>query len=151
MTITNEEKECAAANTELAVLKNVVTRIDNSIAAMTEVSSNIGKLLAVHEERLNQLEKDQNVVGLDIRDIHSRITTMSREIVDKLEATEKTLESKIKESNDATSKKLSEINQEMKKIDDRVGFLERWKWMVLGGALAMGWVLAKMPSGFNLL
>ena len=151
MTITNEDKECMATNTELAVLKNVVTRIDNSIAAMTEVSSNIGKLLAVHEERLNQLEKDQNVVGLDIRDIHSRITTMSREIVDKLEATEKTLESKIKESNDATSKKLSEINQEMKKIDDRVGFLERWKWMVLGGALAMGWVLAKMPSGFNLL
>ena len=151
MTITNEEKECAAANAELAVLKNVVTRIDNSIAAMTEVSSNIGKLLAVHEERLNQLEKDQNVVGLDIRDIHSRITTMSREIVDKLEATEKTLENKIKESNDATSKKLNEINQEMRKIDDRVGFLERWKWMVLGGALAMGWVLAKMPSGFNLL
>ena len=151
MTITNEDKECMATNTELAVLKNVVSRIDNSIAAMTEVSSNIGKLLAVHEERLNQLEKDQNVVGLDIRDIHSRITTMSREIVDKLEATEKTLESKIKESNDATSKKLSEINQEMKKIDDRVGFLERWKWMVLGGALAMGWVLAKMPSGFNLL
>ena len=76
---------------------------------------------------------------------------MSREIVDKLEATEKTLENKIKESNDATSKKLNEINQEMRKIDDRVGFLERWKWMVLGGALAMGWVLAKMPSGFNLL
>lgn len=151
MTIKDEEYGCAPINAELAVLKNVVTRIDNSIAAMTEVSSNIGKLLAVHEERLNQLEKDQNVVGLDIRDIHSRITTMSREIVDKLEATEKTLESKIKESNDATSKKLSEINQEMKKIDDRVGFLERWKWMVLGGALAMGWVLAKMPSGFNLL
>ena len=151
MTIKDEEFGCAPVNAELAVLKNVVTRIDNSIAAMTEVSSNIGKLLAVHEERLNQLEKDQNVVGLDIRDIHSRITTMSREIVDKLEATEKTLESKIKESNDATSKKLTEINQEMKKIDDRVGFLERWKWMVLGGALAMGWVLAKMPSGFNLL
>ena len=151
MTIKDEEFGCAPVNAELAVLKNVVTRIDNSIAAMTEVSSNIGKLLAVHEERLNQLEKDQNVVGLDIRDIHSRITTMSREIVDKLEATEKTLESKIKESNDATSKKLSEINQEMKKIEDRVGFLERWKWMVLGGALAMGWVIAKMPAGFNLL
>lgn len=136
--------------TELAVLKNVVNRIDSSIATMTEVSSNIGKLLAVHEERLNQLEKDNNTVGLDIRDIHSRITTMSREIVDKLESTEKCLENKIKESNDATGKKLSEMSAEMKKIDDRVGFLERWKWMVLGGALAIGWVLAKLP-GANLL
>ena len=149
--MTIEDKECFTASTDLAVLKTVVNRIDSSIAAMTEVSANIGKLLAVHEERINQLEKDQNIVGLDIRDIHSRITTMSREIMDKLETTEKILESKIKESNDATSKKLEIITKEMQQIDDRVGFLERWKWMVFGGAVAMGWVMAKLPSGFNLL
>ena len=125
--------------TEIAVLKNMVTRIDSSIAAMTEVSTNIGKLLAVHEERINQLEKDHTEVGGDIRDIHSRITTMSREIVEKIESTERCLEHKIKESNDETSKKLSELNTEMRKIDDRVGFLERWKWMVLGGAITIGY------------
>ena len=127
--------------TEIAVLKNMVTRIDSSIAAMTEVSTNIGKLLAVHEERINQLEKDHTEVGGDIRDIHSRITTMSREIVDKIESTERCLEHKIKESNDETSKKLNELNAEMRKIDDRVGFLERWKWMVLGGAITLGYLV----------
>lgn len=136
--------------TEIAVLKNMVTRIDVSIAAMTEVSTNIGKLLAVHEERLNQLEKDHTEVGSDIRDIHSRITTMSREIVEKIEQTERCLEHKIKESNDSTSKKLESMSEEMRSIDNRVGFLERWKWMVLGGALAVGWVLAKIP-GANLI
>lgn len=146
----NEDQTCAPVNAELAVLKSVVNRIDTSIATMTEVSSNIGKLLAVHEERLNQLEKDNNSVTLDIRDIHSRITTMSREIVEKIESTENKLEGKIKESNESTSKKLNEMSTEMKKIDERVGFLERWKWMVLGGALAIGWVLAKIP-GTNLL
>lgn len=136
--------------TEIAVLKSVVSRIDTSIAAMTEVSSNIGKLLAVHEERINQLEKDSNSVTIDIRDIHSRITTMSKEIVDKLDQTERCLETKIKESNDSMSAKLREMSAEMKAIDDRVGFLERWKWMVLGGAAVVGWILAKMP-GINLL
>lgn len=135
---------------ELAVLKSVVTRIDSSIAAMTEVSSNIGKLLAVHEERLNKLEKDNTTVGFDIRDIHARINTMSKEILDKLDDTERGLESKIKESNAATTTQLEKISKEMKTIDDRVGFLERWKWMVLGGALAIGWVLAKLPNS-NLL
>lgn len=147
---TEHETGCAPVSTELAVLKNVVTRIDSSIAAMSEVSANIGKLLAVHEERLNKLEKDTTTVGFDIRDIHARINTMSKEVIDKLEATEKTLEGKIKESNDATGKKLSEMSSEMRKIDDRVGFLERWKWMVLGGALAIGWIIAKVP-GANLL
>ena len=136
--------------TEFAVLKNVVTRIDNSIAAMTEVSSNIGKLLAVHEERLNKLEKDNTTVGFDIRDIHARINTMSKEVLEKLDSTEKTLECKIKENADSTNKKLEVMTKEMKQIDDRVGFLERWKWMVLGGALAVGWIIAKVPN-LNLL
>lgn len=145
MTVYKEQTD-----TEVAVLKSVVNRIDTSIAAMTEVSANIGKLLAVHEERLNKLEKDNTTVGFDIRDIHARINTMSKEVIDKLESTERSLEIKIKESNEETGKKLNEINQEMRKIDDRVGFLERWKWMVLGGALAIGWVLAKIPNS-NLL
>ena len=136
--------------TEFAVLKTVVTRIDNSIAAMTEVSSNIGKLLAVHEERLNKLEKDNTTVGFDIRDIHARINTMSKEVLDKLDSTEKTLECKIRENTDSTNKKLEVMTKEMKQIDDRVGFLERWKWMVLGGALAVGWIIAKVPN-LNLL
>ena len=136
--------------TEFAVLKTVVTRIDNSIAAMTEVSSNIGKLLAVHEERLNKLEKDNTTVGFDIRDIHARINAMSKEVLEKLDSTEKTLECKIKENTDSTNKKLEVMTREMKQIDDRVGFLERWKWMVLGGALAVGWIIAKVPN-LNLL
>lgn len=127
--------------TEIAVLKTVVARIDSSINAMAEVSTNVGKLLAVHSERLNQLEKDNSEVGSDIRDIHSRITTMSREIVDKIESTERCLENKIKESNDQTSLKLTEMSHEMKNIDERVGFLERWKWMVLGGAIAIGYLI----------
>lgn len=136
--------------TEFAVLKNVVSRIDNSIAAMTEVSANIGKLLAVHEERLNKLEKDNTTVGFDIRDIHTRINTMSKEVIDKLDATEKSLENKIKENTDSTNKKLEVMTKEMKQIDDRVGFLEKWKWMVLGGAIAIGWIIAKVPN-LNLL
>lgn len=126
---------------EIAVLKTMVIRIDDSIAAMTEVSTNVGKLLAAHDVRIGQIEKDYNQTGSDIRDIHSRITTMSREIVDKIESTEKSLECKIKESNESTGKKLTVMTEEMKQIDERVGFLERWKWMVLGGAIVLGYLI----------
>lgn len=136
---------------ELAVLKNVVTRIDSSIAALTEVSTSIGKLLAVHEERLNQLEKDNTNVGHDIRDIHSRMSTMSRGILDKLQTTENCLENKIKESNQTTSAQLDKILKEVKAIDDRVGFLERWKWTVLGGAVATGFIIGNITDIYMLL
>lgn len=136
---------------DIAVLKTVVNRIDTSIAAMTEVSLSVGKLLAVHEERINQLEKDHTQAGSDIRDIHSRITTMSREIVDKIQETEKCLEAKIKESNDSTTKTLNEMSLEMKQIDARVGFLEHWKWMVLGGAVTIGYLIGNYTDIQNLL
>ena len=126
---------------DIAVLQTVVSRIDSSIAVMSEVTTSIGKLLAVHEERINQLEKDQNLVGVDIRDLHSRITTMSRDVIAKIDETEKSLEAKIKQSNDETSKKLEEVGHELKNVDMRVGFLERWKWMVLGGATVVGYLL----------
>lgn len=137
--------------TEIAVLKTVVSRLDDSIHAMSEVSTQVGKLLAVHEERINQLEKDHGQAGSDIRDIHSRITTMSREIVDKIESTEKCLEGKIKESNESTGKKLNDMSAEMKQIDERVGFLERWKWMVLGGAIVLGYLLGHAGTILALL
>ena len=88
---------------EIAVLKSVVTRLDNSIATMSEVSVTISKLLAAHEERINNLEKNSNEVTFDIRDVHSRISTMTKEILDKLDESETKLEQKIKESNTSTS------------------------------------------------
>lgn len=146
----DKDKECMEAATDLAVLKNVVSRIDTSIAAMSEVAANIGKLLAVHEERLNKLEKDSSEVTYDIRDLHSRISTMSRDILTKLEQTERQLEEKIRESNKETVGKINAVNKELNHIDERVAFIEKWKWMILGGAVAIGWALSRVP-GLNLL
>jgi predicted nucleic acid-binding Zn-ribbon protein len=126
---------------EIAVLKSVVTRLDNSIATMSEVSVNISKLLAAHEERINNLEKNSNEVTFDIRDVHSRISTMTKEILDKLDESETKLEQKIKESNISTSEHLKELQLELHKLDERVSFVERWKWSVVGGAIAVGWLI----------
>tara|TARA_R110001592_G_scaffold281432_3_gene548953 strand:+ start:250 stop:609 length:360 start_codon:yes stop_codon:yes gene_type:complete len=36
-------------------------------------------------------------------------------------------------------------NKVIPKISDRVDKLERWKWLVIGGAIALGFVAAKLP------
>ena len=126
---------------EIAVLKSVVTRLDNSIATMSEVSVTISKLLSAHEERINNLEKNSNDVTFDIRDVHSKIHTMTKEILDKLDESESKLEQKIKESNISTSEHLKELQLEIYKLDERISFVERWKWSVVGGAIAVGWLI----------
>jgi chromosome segregation ATPase len=126
---------------EVAVLKSVVARLDNSIATMSEVSLNISKLLSAHEERINSLEKNGDAATSDIRELHSRITTMTKEILNKLDEFETKLEHKIKESNEGLHGHIRALQEEVVKLDNRISFIERWKWSVIGGAMAVSWII----------
>lgn len=133
--------------TELEVLKSVVNKLDSSLEKISEVSNSIGKLLAVHDERIGQLEKIADSRDDDIKELHSRITTQTREIVDKLASVEKNMEERMRESAKAAKEQHQEIQKEIQsdvsKIEVRLGVLERWRWYLMGGAASIGYVLAQ--------
>lgn len=136
--------------TEVKVLSSVVSKIDTTIEKLTELSNNISKLLAVHDERLDQLERANGEKADDIKDIHSRITTISREICDKLDQVEDVLEKRLQEhseKSDTYHRSIkSELDGKLKTIDDRVSLLERWRWIIIGGAAVVGYIIDKLVS-----
>ena len=144
-----------AAEIEVEVLKSVVKKLDSSLDKITEVSNSIAKLLAVHDERLGSLEKISDKREDEIKDLHSRITTQTREIFDKLELMEARIERRISESGNTTSAQHERINSEMKdeiqKISERITLLEGWRWYVLGAAAVVGWILSKYGDLTSLL
>ena len=146
----NQIKVLTLMDAQVKILESVVERIDTSIEKLTEVSNSIGKLLAVHDERINQLEKVHNRQEDDIRDIYSRITVTSKEICDKLDSVEDSLEGKMKEHSNTSEKLHKELKVDLdgrlKTIDDRIGILERWRWLILGGATVLGFLLEKIVS-----
>lgn len=144
-----------AAEIEVEVLKSVVKKLDSSLDKITEVSNSIARLLAVHDERLSSLEKTNDKREDEIKDLHSRITTQTREIFDKLELMETRIEKRITEGSITTSSQHERINAEMKaeiqKISDRISLLEGWRWYVLGVAAVIGWILSKYGDLTHLL
>lgn len=144
-----------AAEIELEVLKSVVHKLDTSLDKMTEVSNSIGKLLAVHDERLATLEKTSDKRGDEVKELHSRITTQTREIFEKLESMEDRIEKRITETSNTTSAQHDRINtevkQEIKKINQRITVLESWRWYVIGAAAVAGWFLSKYGDVTHLL
>lgn len=141
-----------ALETEVEVLKSVVTKLDTSIEKITQVSGDIGKILAVHEQRLDSIEKVSDKRTEEIKDLHSRITTQTREILEKIDNMESRLEVKMKENGIAAKEQHKEIQEEIQRdisqigtkvtsIDDRVATLERWKWWVMGAIGTGGFVL----------
>lgn len=63
-------------------------RLSHSIEKIQEVNVNLLRMIALHEEKHEQHERFQTVFQQDIKDLHSRITTVAREIQEMIEKKE---------------------------------------------------------------
>ena len=129
-----------ADNTEIKIdieslrkdIENVNTingRIDTAIDKLTDVSTSIKSMLAVHEEKITRQEKIDEIIFEKLKDRADEISDVYRELKRDVEMSEKRL--------------LIEIKSLKNDIGARVGVLERYKWLILGGAIVIGWVLSK--------
>jgi len=127
---------------DIAVLKadrdtsgQVHQRLDDAITRLTDISAGIKSMLAVHEEKLRRVDTSQDDLFSiledrrrewedDLKDLHSRISTQSRDLREA-------------------------IDQVTNRLDSRVGVLERWRWLIIGGAILLGFILqGSMNNGF---
>ena len=80
-------------NTEVALLKKEVSdikvifsRLDVAIEKITDVSSCVNRMLAVHEEKIANQEEAQSRANTeftnDIKELHSRVTSNYKELTD---------------------------------------------------------------------
>lgn len=133
---------------QVKVLESVVSKIDTSIEKLTEVSNSIGKLLAVHDERLNTLSSLHTRTEDDIREIYNRVNALSKDILDKIDNMETVIENKLKESAETSTKQHAEIKTDIESkinvLSARVGVLETWRWLVIGGATVIGYMADKL-------
>ena len=113
-------------------IENVNTingRIDTAIDKLTDVSTSIKSMLAVHEEKIQRQEKIDEVIFDKLKDRADEISDVYRELKKDVEMSEKRL--------------LIEIKSLKNDIGARVGVLERYKWLIIGGAIVIGWILSK--------
>ena len=113
----------------------------NSIKNKMESPERIAKL----EAQMDALKEDVQEVKHDIKEIHSRITTSNREIVDKIDDMQTRLEHKMQANAQISQDQHAEIKkdvvQDLEKMNARVSALEQWKWYVIGGAAVLGFLL----------
>ena len=122
---------------DIEQLERIVEKLDHSIDKLTEVSSNISKLLAVQEQRMNTIEKDTDRNQDDIRHLYGKLDIMSKDIKDKLDES-------MKNSAEGHERIMLRVDEKIKGLDARVKVLEVWRWLVIGGALAIGYLVNKI-------
>ena len=134
------ETEVKLLKKELHDQKRIHDRLDVAIEKLTDVSNSIHRMLAVHEEKLTrqeeaifqaeeQIEVRRTELSSKIDELHSRITTNTKEIMG------------------AAAQQHLEQNKEIQKIRDelstRVGVLEKWRWIIIGGSIIIGFIAQK--------
>jgi len=103
-------------------------RLDTAIEKLTDVSTSIKQMLAVHEEKISRQEQIDDIIFDKLKERAGEIDTVHRELSKEIQQVEKRL--------------LLEIKQLKLDIGGRVGILEKYKWLVLGGAIVIGWILS---------
>lgn len=110
-------------------VNSIQGRLDTAIDKLTDVSTSIKSMLAVHEEKLQRSESIDDVIFDKLKDRQKEIDNIHKELKADIELSEKRL--------------LCELKSMRNEIGGRVGVLEKWRWLILGGSIVIGWVLSK--------
>lgn len=137
------ETEVQLLKKELEDQRKIHDRLDIAIEKLTDVSNSIHRMLAVHEEKITrqeeaifeaeqQIEVRRSELLVKIDELHSRITTNTKEIMT------------------AAAEQHAQQNKEIQKVRDdianRVGVLEKWRYVIIGGSIVAGFVLQKFVT-----
>ena len=134
------ETEVKLLKKELHDQKKIHDRLDIAIEKLTDVSNSIHRMLAVHEEKLarqeessldleKQIETRRSEMINKIDELHSRVTTNTKEIM-----------VAAREQHDLQNREIQKIREE---LTDRMGVLEKWRHVLIGGSIVAGFLLHK--------
>ena len=119
---------------EVSDMKMIYSRLDKAIEKISDVSNSINRMLAVHEEKISQQEESQirteQEINNDIKELHSRISTNTRELMNLMS-----------EQHKEQTDKMTKLEIE---LQGRVGVLEKWRWIIIGGSIVAGFIIQKM-------
>jgi len=131
MPVTDIELDVELLKKEVSDMKEIHGRLDTAITKITDVSNCINRMLAVHEEKISQQEevqiRDAQTFANDVKELHSRITTSQKEITELMRKQHYEFE--------------NEIRRLREDVTNRVGVLERWKYLIIGGSIVVGFVI----------
>ena len=103
--------------TELDHIVRVVEKLDTAIDKLTDVSSDIKQILAVHESRLDQTETIMERHFTQMDAVHNRVSNLR-----------------------------DDMNTAQKELLEKIGEINKWRWQVMGGAMAIAALISVLTQ-----
>ena len=132
--------------TEIALLKKdaktgelIHQRLEVAIEKLSDIGISCKQMLSQQQTRLERAEQTDDDIFItlesrrkewdnDLKELHSRITTNSRDL----------REHQVQSEN----KMLDELRAMRNQLSERVGVLEKWRWIIIGGSIIVGLMMS---------
>ena len=118
-------------------------RLEVAIEKLTDITISLKGMLVQQETKLQKAEETDNDIFItlesrqlkwdnDLKELHSRITTNTRELREHQVISE--------------NKMLNELRNIRNQLDNRVAVLEKWRWIIVGGSIIVGLMVSNPNS-----
>jgi len=84
-----EDIKVAVLEQKLEDLKDIIVKIDDAIEKLSEVNSNVTKMLAVHEQRISKQEETDSILFTKIDKLRDKVDRDYDAIVSRVQTIEK--------------------------------------------------------------
>lgn len=121
---------------DVQVLKSVVAKLDQTLDKIAESTNTIGRLLAVHDERIGNLEKDTEDANKDIRDLYGKMENNTKDILKEIGNVEVRIEDKLERASEQSITQHQALSSKVDALDLRLNELEKYRWYI-GGIIAV--------------
>ena len=137
------ETKIALLEQDAKSAEQIHNKLEIAIEKLTDITISLKSMLIQQETKLAKAEETDNDIFVtlesrrlewdnDLKDLHSRITTNSRELREHQVQSE--------------SKMLYELRNLRQQLDNRVAVLEKWRWIIVGGSIIVGLMVSNPDS-----
>jgi chromosome segregation ATPase len=120
------ETKIALLEERINVYEQMMQRIDTAIQKIGETSQNISQMLAIHNEKIEQCNRTDNIIVKMIEDI--KVSS--------------------KEQHDEISRKLGE---RIDNLEEKVETISQFKWKAVGAIAIVVFLIGIIPTATSLL
>tara|TARA_B100001059_G_C17614870_1_gene466493 strand:+ start:298 stop:753 length:456 start_codon:yes stop_codon:yes gene_type:complete len=144
-TVKSLETEVELLKREVTDMKQIHIRLDSAIEKIADVSSSLHTIMAVHEEKLirqeEALEENEKEFRESVQELHSRITTNAKETSQHMSEVERRLVDAMSQHSQQSTEQIMRLREE---IQTRVGVLEKWRYLIIGASIVVGFALTEI-------
>jgi adenylosuccinate synthase len=155
MTGNTVDTQLALLNREILSHDTIIKTLSGTMHEIGKVTNSIERMLMLHEQRISTSDKDLSDIRHDMQkqkeDTHKEVSKIYEHIEEKNEQLAQMLTS----FETRISKSISDVSQALhsqnEKIDQRVTLLERWRYVILGAGVVLGFILNFVASNIGLI